>query len=102
MSETPRSRTLRPSTENAYVFPPNVSVPSPQLTPTPMATALLFILTVPDGGGSAAMVTGNTARQPNATSQFKVHFLIIVFHLKLLDLSIDGAQSTDRYYITAF
>src|ERR1700682_1316173 len=90
MFETPRSATLRPSTENGYALPPKVNVPSPQVTPTPMATALLVNLTVPDGAGSAAIATENIARQPNATSQLDVHFLIIAILLKLLKLLITG------------
>src|SRR6266550_4174822 len=92
MFDTPRSATLRPSTENGYALPPKVNVPSPQVTPTPTATALLVNLTVPDGAGSAAIATENIARQPNATSQLDVHFLIIAFLLKLWE-----PLTTDRH-----
>jgi hypothetical protein len=69
-----------------YVFPPKVNVPSPQVTPTPTAIDLLVNLTVPDGGGSAAIATENTARQPNANSHFEVNILIIANLLKLAEL----------------
>src|SRR5664279_2170051 len=82
MLEIPRSATLRPSTENGYVLPPNVSVPSPQLTPTPKATALLDSFTVPEGAGSAAIApVDNTATQPNANNHFEVSFFNIAFLL---------------------
>jgi hypothetical protein len=76
--DTPRSATLRPWTENGYVLPPTVSLPSPQVTPMPNATAELLIVTVPDGAGSAAIATENIATQPNANSHFGVNFFNIL------------------------
>ncbi len=45
----------------------------------PIATALLVSFTVPEGGGSAAIASVNTAMQLNATS----HFEVICFNIAL-------------------
>jgi len=45
--ETPRSTTLRPLNLKGYVFPRYSRMPSPQLTPTPMATDVLSSVTFP-------------------------------------------------------
>jgi hypothetical protein len=55
-------------------------------------------LTVPDGGGSAAIATENTARQPNANSHFEVNILIIANLLKLSGTVEQYINSARRAY----
>src|SRR5262244_1624982 len=70
----PRSITLSPLTLKVYVLPLYWSLPSPHETPTPMATDLLSIDTVPEGFSSAA---ARPLTHTNAATTTQIHARLI-------------------------